>query len=235
MKAAALGAADHQLTVPRRWLLFILPAVLALSVFAFATLQPIQVLPRIRPAPAFRVTDQAGRRLTNEDLRGQVVLYTFRPLRCAAACEPTDAIMRAMQEYARALSADETPLRLVTMLFDSEPLSPETLQAFAQARGADPARWWMVSGDPAGLKQTIGAGFEVYYAAGPDGEYAFEPAIVLVDALGIIRGDYRGRTQNLDVATIRRQLAVLQSEIRNDQGVNRLAYEAAHFFLCYAH
>ena len=42
-----------------------------LSVAAFAVFQPIKVLPRIRLAPGFILTDQDGQRLTNEDLRGQ--------------------------------------------------------------------------------------------------------------------------------------------------------------------
>lgn len=234
-KATPPVAADRHPTLSQRWPLLALPLLLALSVVAFALLQPLKVLPRLRPAPAFSVTDQAGRRLTNENLRGQLVLYTFSPARCPAACEPTDAIMQTIQAQVARLSAGGLPLRLVTILFDSQPVAAETMQAFALAHGADPMRWWVVSGDPAALKQTIGAGFEVYYAAGPDGEYAFEPAIVLVDGLGMIRGDYRRQTQNLDAATILRHIEVLQNEVRNDSGLSRLAYEAAHFFLCYAH
>jgi protein SCO1/2 len=75
----------------------------------------------------------------------------------------------------------------------------------------------------------------VYYTHKGDGEFTFEPAAVLVDALGIIRGEYRTQAQNLDTEIIMRQLDVLAHEMRNSKGANRLAYEAAHLFLCYAH
>jgi protein SCO1/2 len=217
------------------WLLAAAPTLLVLGVVAFATLQPVKVLPRVRPAPAFIVTDQTGQRLTNEDMRGQVVLYTFSATGCGPDCEPVDAIMAAVQAEAARLSAGGLKVALITMLFDAERPTPAIMQAFAQAHNADPMQWRMVSGDPTGLKQTIGGGFEVYYAAKPGGGYTYEPALALVDGLGIIRGEYRRPAQNLDAATIARQIEVLQSEVRNSVGANRLAYEAAHFFLCYAH
>jgi protein SCO1/2 len=235
MDAAQTITRGNRIGIRWHWLLVALPTLFVVGVIAFATLQPVKVLPRLRPAPAFTVTDQAGQRLTNEDVRGQIVLYTFGATRCGPACEPGDAIMAAVQAEAARFSADGLNLLLVTMLFDAERASPAAAQAFAQARGADPARWRVVSGDPAGLKQTIGGGFEVYYAAKPDGEFTYEPALVLVDGLGIIRGEYRAQAQNLDAAIIVRQIEVLQNEVRNSAGANRLAYEAAHFFLCYAH
>jgi protein SCO1/2 len=235
MEAAQTITQGNRIGIRWHWLLAALPTLFVAGVVAFATIQPVKVLPRIRPAPAFTVFDQAGQRLTNEDVRGQVVLYTFSATRCGPACAPSDAIMAAVQAEAPRLSADGLNLLLVTMLFDAGRASPAATQAFAQARGADLARWRVVSGDPVGLKQTIGGGFEVYYAAKPDGEFTYEPALVLVDGLGIIRGEYRAQAQNLDAATIVRQIEVLQSEVRNSAGANRLAYEAAHFFLCYAH
>ncbi len=235
MAAAQIITPGNRIAIRWQWLLLAFPALLVLGVVAFATIKPVKVLPWVRPAPAFSVFDQAGQRLTNEDVRGQIVLYTFGATRCGPTCEAVDAIMKTVQDNAAQLSAGGLPMLLVTMLFDTERASPAAMQAFAQARGADPARWRVVSGDPAGLKQTIGGGFEVYYAPKPDGGFTYEPAMVLVDALGIIRGEYRAQAKNLDATTILRQIEVLQREVRNSTGANRLAYEAAHFFLCYAH
>lgn len=234
MDAAQVITRGNRIAIRWQWLLVALPALSVLGVIAFATFQPVKVLPRLRPAPAFTVTDQAGQRLTNEDVRGQIVLYTFGATRCGSACEPVDAIMQRIQDNAVQLSAGGLPVLLVTILFDAERAAPAAMQAFAQARGADPARWRVVSGAPAGLQQTIG-GFQINYAAQTNGEFTYEPAIVLVDALGIIRGEYRASAQNLDAAAILGQIALLQDEVRNSAGAHRLAYEAAHFFLCYVH
>jgi protein SCO1/2 len=235
MAAEPITAFGNRIAIRWQWLPVALVAVFVIGVVAFATLQPIKVLPRIRPAPAFTVTDQSGQRLTNEDVRGQVVLYAFGYADCGAACEPVYTIMQAVQSQAAQLSAGGFPVLLVTMLFDPGPEARAAMLAVAQAHGADPARWRVVSGEPAGLKQTIGGGFEVYYAARPGGGYTFEPAIVLVDPLGIIRGEYRSQAQNLDAVVILRQIEALERELRDTSGANRLVYEAAHFFLCYAH
>jgi protein SCO1/2 len=218
-----------------QWLLLVFPALMVLGVVAFATLKPVKVLPRVRPAPSFILTDQIGRRLTNEDLRGQTVLYTFGYSGCDATCEPLNAMMKSVQDDPARYTADDLPLTLVTMLFDPERDTPEAMQAYAKSVGADPARWHFATGDPTRLKQTIGGGFEVYYTPKNDGGFTFEPAAVLVDALGMIRGEYRMQAQNLDTKVIMRQLDVLAREMRNSTGANRLAYEAAHLFLCYAH
>jgi protein SCO1/2 len=217
-----------------QWLLLVIPALMVLGVLAFATLKPVKVLPRVRPAPSFILTDQTGQRLTNEDLRGQVVLYTFGYTGCSAACEPLNAVMKSVQDDAARYAADGLPITLVTMLFDPDRDTPEAMQAYARSVEADAARWHFATGDPTRLKQTIGGGFEVYYTPKSDGGFIFEPAAVLVDSLGMVRGEYRTQTQNLDAKVILRQLDVLAQEMRNSTGAGRLAYEAAHLFLCYA-
>lgn len=218
-----------------RWLLFAFVAPFVLGVVAFATLKPIQVLPRVRPGPPFVLADQAGQRVTNEDLRGQIVLYTFGYTGCGAACEPLDEVMKAAQANASSLTSQGLPLTLVTMLFDPERDTSRALQTYSQTLGVDSSRWRLLTGDPARLKQVIGGGFEVYYSAKPDGSFEFEPAAVLVDEYGIIRAEYRGQAQTLDAQTVLRHITVLEDEIRNGRGASRAAYEAAHFFLCYAH
>ncbi|MCS7040866.1 MAG: hypothetical protein NZP34_14765, partial [Caldilineales bacterium] len=61
-----------------------------------------------------------------------------------------------------------------------------------------------------------------------------DPVYILVDGWGIIRREYRYRTLTPDVDRIVRHIGVLAEEVRNSRGAARLAYEAAHLFLCYA-
>ena len=49
----------------------------------------------------------------------------------------------------------------------------------------------------------------------------------------MIRGEYRYQTNASDADKIVRHLDVLGEEVRNSHGAASLAYEAAHFFLCY--
>jgi hypothetical protein len=80
----------------------------------------------------------------------------------------------------------------------------------------------------------IGGGFETYFESQEDGSFTYDPAFVLVDGWGIIRGEYRYQTMTPDSERILRHLGVLAEEVRNSRGASSVAYEAAHYFLCYA-
>jgi hypothetical protein len=108
------------------------------------------------------------------------------------------------------------------------------LQTYATSVGADPAVWRFATlADPTLMKYVIGGGFEAYYEANEDGSFRFDPAFILVDGWGIIRGEYRYQTRSPDSERILRHLGVLAEEVINSQGANKVAYEAAHYFLCY--
>lgn len=214
------------------WVAAAVIGAVILAVVAFATLQPIKVLPRIRLAPAFTLTDQDGNRLTNEDLRGQLVLYNFTYMGCDDRCERMDGTMRAVQEGLARAGADDIPISLISISFDPERDTPADLQAHARATGADPNRWRFAVGAAARTKDIIGGGFEAYYTPDGQGGFKFDPAYTLVDGWGIIRAEYRGAAT--DPEHILRHIAVIREEIQNSKGAAKVAYEAAHLFLCYA-
>ena len=167
-------------------------AAVILAVVAFATLQPLKVLPRIRLSPGFVLTDQDGNRLTNEDLRGQLVLYNFTYAGCGARCVPLDRTMATVQERLASQGPDGIPVNLITISFDPERDTPAALLAHARAAGADPSRWRFAAANPARTKDIIGGGFEAYYEPDGQGGFKFDPAFALVDGWGIIRAEYRG-------------------------------------------
>ncbi len=214
------------------WLAVAVVAAVILGVVAFATFQPIKVLPRIRLAPGFLLTDQAGQRLTNEDLRGKIVLYNFSYARCGEQCEPLNATLRSVQDQLAQAAGEGAPVELVTISFDPERDTPAALQAYAQAAGADPSRWRFATGDPARMKNIIGGGFEAYYEPDDQGGFKFSPAFALVDGWGIIRAEYRNEVPTPE--RVLKHIEVIQEEARNSKGVARMGYEAAHLFLCYA-
>jgi protein SCO1/2 len=219
----------------RLWLLrgvYGLAALAVVGTLAFAVLQPVKVLPRISLAPGLALTDQEARRLTSEDLRGQIVLYTFSYTRCGAPCSEMNGVMRDLQRrLGEAVDAEDLPVRLVTISFDAERDTPDVLRGFAATVGADPARWRFATGDPARLKQAIGSGFQVYYAPAAAEAFQFDPAFILVDGWGIIRAEYR--TARPELGRLLRDIRLVADEARNSTGVARYAYEAAHLFLCY--
>ena len=212
-----------------------------LLVLLFATFRPILVLPRIKLAPGFAFTDQRGERLTNEDLRGKFVLYTFTYTHCEHDCPQDMALIPAIQDRIAQFPV-EIPVEFVTIAFDTVRDTPERLAAYAAEVEVDPAQWHIVTGEPKQLKQVIGNGFTTYYGPrggqdGPkvgeqeDGEFDLDPAFILVDGWGIMRAEYR--TAEPDVDLIMRDIDLIATEARNSKGATRYAYEAAHLFVCY--
>lgn len=204
------------------------------GVLAFKIFQPIQVLPRIRLAPGFALTRQDGGRLTNEDLRGKFVVYSFASTRCGQACDSMNGMMKQLQDRLPSMNTGGIPVQLVTIMVDPTQDTPEAMAAYARELGADPQRWTFVTlQDPKLLKTIVGGGFEAYYQVNDDGSLSIDPRIVLVDGWGLIRSEYRYQTLRPDIERIVRHLGVLAEEVQNSQGASRLAYEAAHLFLCY--
>lgn len=221
----------------KRFLLFGfygLMGLMVLSALAFKIFQPVQVVPRIRLAPGFSLTDQNGERLTNEDLRGKFVVYNFIYTRCPEPCGDLNQTMQEIQARIDEALLGDIEIQFVTISFDPEHDTPEKMLAYADALGADEAQWkFATSTNDVLLKAIIGGGFEAYYDQNDDGTFRFDPKFVLVDGWGIVRGEYRYQTQVPDTDRILRHIGVLAEEVHNSQGTASLAYEAAHYFLCY--
>lgn len=212
-------------------IIVIISIFLLVSVFSFATLRPIQVLPRISVGPGFSLTNQDGERLTNEDVRGQFVLYNFVYTSCDAPCSQMNATMQQLQQRLDTLDTGDIPVRLITISIDPAQDTPEQLRAYAEELGADTEQWEFLTGDPDQLKNIIGGAFSTYYEQQPDGSFNFDPAFILTDGWGILRAEYRTATPDLD--RIERDIRLIAQEARNSKGASRYAYEAAHLFLCY--
>ncbi|HFQ95179.1 MAG TPA: hypothetical protein ENK30_01275, partial [Anaerolineae bacterium] len=64
------------------WIVYGVFALLLLITFGFVIFQPIKVLPRVRLAPGYILTDQDGNQVNNEQFRGKLTLYNFTYTRC---------------------------------------------------------------------------------------------------------------------------------------------------------
>lgn len=212
----------------------VVPVVLIITAaMAFAVFEPIQVLPRIRLAPGYLLTDQDAQTITSEDVRGDIVLYNFAYSGCGDDCSAMNETLREIQGRLDEVDVGDTDVRFVTVSFDPERDTPEVLSEYAGNLGADPELWRFATGEPIHLTNVVKAGFEAYYEQRDDGTFFFDPVFILVDGWGVIRGEYRYRTSASDADKIVHHLDILGEEIRNSRGAASLAYEAAHFFLCY--
>lgn len=220
------------LQIKKRHLLYAVLALFVLGTLSFALFRPILVLPRIGLAAGFSLIDQNGNRLTNEDLRGQIVLYNFTYTYCAPPCSQTTPVMAEVQSRLAELdNPSGLPITLVTISFDPERDSSAVLQQFASQWTANQANWHFLTGEASALKWVIGGGFSVFYQMEQDGNFTFDPALMLVDGAGILRAEYRTATP--EVERLLRDMQLIVTEVNNSKGASRVAYEAAHLFLCY--
>ncbi|MFV0526684.1 MAG: SCO family protein [Acidimicrobiales bacterium] len=211
-------------------------ALMVVAGIAFAVFQPITVLPRMRLAPGYSLTSADGTRLTSEDARSTLTLYSFAPVDCGEACDELFATLTAVRDQVAAdVDLDGTNFRIVTIALDDlDPAeAPAELRDATIRSGADGSEWRWVGGDALEVRTVVGSGFRVWSETGPDGEIAFDPAFVLVDGNGLIRGDYRYQTVSSDDDKLIRHTEILAEEVRNADGPAAVAYEAAHLFLCY--
>lgn len=215
--------------------IYAIATLLILSLLAFKVFQPIQVLPRMRLAPAYSFIDQDNQPLTSETLRGHFVLYSFTYTNCPAPCYNSNETIKEIQSRLGETDLGGIPVSFVTVSVDPERDTPEVLKAYGESIGADFNTWkFATTRNQDLLKTVVGAGFETYYEDKGNGAFALDPGFVLVDGWGVIRAEYRYATEVSDADRILRHLGVLAEEVQNSKGSTKLAYEAAHLFLCYA-
>lgn len=234
-----------------------LPMLLVAGVMAFNIFRPILVLPRIGIGPGFGMSDLSNTKITNETMRGKIVLYSFTYANCTEACP---LLMEKLQETRERLNNGEIDLtdvdiEIVTVTIDPERDTPAVLAGYAASYGAAPGDnnavpWHFVTSEnPELVEIMVSSGFDLYHEkieGEQAGDYSFKfvPMIVLIDGWGIIRSEYRqyeaserlsfsdGDT-DIDPDILVRDLDLLAKEARNSKGLASAAYEAAHLFSCY--
>lgn len=192
---------------------------------AFAILQPVQVLPRIRLAPGYALTDQSGAAFTSEDGRGEITLYTFVPAECGERCDEVNTTMAEVRD--RVVSDVDLAgarFRLVTVVLDPD-VDAATVTRAREAAGAD---WAWISGSASQIENVVALGFRRSTSVDD-----FTPSYAIVDGWGMIRGEYRYQTLANDADKLVRHIDVLGGELRNDSGFASFVYDAAHAFQCY--
>jgi protein SCO1/2 len=142
-------------------------------------------LEKISKVPGFQLTDQTGKSITLEDLKGKIWAANFIFTRCKGPCPIT--VLR-MQDLNTKLKKVRGNVELVTFTVDPEYDTPEILKAFSEPLGADPASWKFLTGTPDAIQKIVVTGLLQPIAKEPDGTPAHSSRIVLVDGEGWLRG-----------------------------------------------
>jgi cytochrome oxidase Cu insertion factor (SCO1/SenC/PrrC family) len=195
-------------------------AVLILLVIAYRVMStdhpgPVSELPRLNDVPPFILTERSGRNITNQDLRGKIWVADFIYTTCPGPCPLVTAGMAKVQEAV----ADDSRVQLVTFTVDPQDDTPEVLAAYATKFGADPNRWWFLTGPEKPLYDLIKNGF--YQAVQDNHGQPLEPGqfvvthstrLVLVDADGVVRGASYDGLGSEGRANLLRDIKTLEKE-----------------------
>jgi cytochrome oxidase Cu insertion factor (SCO1/SenC/PrrC family) len=195
-----------------------------IAIIAFFGYQTTLVLPRLALVPGYSLREQRGEQLTNEMMRGNLVIYAFPETSCkpAASCPDILQLLKEVEQGQNAAQASDIPLHFVTV--SSDPESSLALHSHAQAAGATGVQWHFVSGDPDHFRNILQAESQIKGAASDA-----VPLFALVDGWGIVRALYT----TPDLSRLKHDLRLVEQEARNSSGVNRYAYEAVHLFMCH--
>ncbi len=138
--------------------------------------------------PFFELMRENQKTLTSDTLLGEVWVADFIFTRCAGPCPRMTAQMAKLQD--RLTGFDD--LRFVTFTVDPEYDTPEVLDRYAREFGADPDRWFFLTGDRQRIRELSIKGFKLAVGEAADDEHFIlhSTRFVLVDRKGRIRGYY---------------------------------------------
>lgn len=137
-------------------------------------------------APAFSLTDQEGRAITDRDLRGHVWVSDFIFTQCAGSCPVMTAKMASLQK-----AIDDPRVKLVSFSVDPDHDTPAALKAYGVKFGADFARWSFLSSPGRQAIWDVAKGMKI--AAGQadtQDQLLHSDRFILTDPSGHVRGIY---------------------------------------------
>jgi protein SCO1 len=164
--------------------------------------------------PDFNLIERSGKSLGRQDLAGKTWVAAFIFTRCAGPCTQISGSMAQLQSKLN----DVPNARLVSFSVDPEFDSPAVLTSYAGRFGADPARWFFVTGEAKPIYELLRQGFKVGVEPAqpekrkPGNEVTHSTRLVLVDKHGHHRGFFDGLDpKSLDELV--KQVRLLEREI----------------------
>jgi len=99
----------------------------------------LPVLSNVKP---FSFTNQEGKQITQKDVEGKVFVVEYFFTTCKGICPRMNANVRKLYlEYAK-----EPDFRILSHTVDPETDSVLRMKKYADSLGADPSKWWFLTG-----------------------------------------------------------------------------------------
>lgn len=140
----------------------------------------------------FRMPASDGREVALADLAGAPFVLDFIFTTCSGPCPLMSATMSALQD-----DLAGSPVRLVSVSVDPETDTLAVLGAYAEAHGADLARWSFLRGEEAEVLE-LATSVSLSAQRNPGADLGMQVAhssrLLVIDGRGRVRGYYPGTT-----------------------------------------
>ena len=150
------------------------------------------VLPVLNYVPSFSFKDQEGRVVTEKDVAGKVYVAEYFFTTCRGICPKLNTNMKKLaMDYAH-----EPNFRLLSYTVDPETDSVARMKHYADSLGADPSRWFFLTGRKDSLYHLARSGYMLddpkNNAMNINEQFLHTQFLALVDKGGRVRKIYDG-------------------------------------------
>jgi protein SCO1/2 len=154
------------------------------------------VLPVLSYVPPFSFDNQLGRRVTDKDVAGKVYVAEYFFTTCKGICPKMNVNMKRLSGDL----AGETDFRILSYTVDPETDSVARMKHYADSLGADPGRWWFLTGRKDSLYHLARNGYLLddpkNNALNINEQFLHTQFVALVDRGGRVRKIYDGLKQD---------------------------------------
>jgi protein SCO1/2 len=149
-------------------------------------------LPVLSYVPPFAFDNQEGKIITNNDLVGKVYVAEYFFTTCKGICPKLNTNMKKLAED----YAGERDFRILSYTVDPETDTVARMKHYADSLGADPGRWWFLTGRKDSLYHLARSGYLLddpkNNALNINEQFLHTQFLALVDKAGRVRKIYDG-------------------------------------------
>jgi protein SCO1/2 len=169
------------------------------------------VLPVLSYVPAFSFSNQEGQKVTEKDLAGKVYVAEYFFTTCKGICPRLNSNVKDLaQEF-----AGEGDFRILSYTVDPETDSVARMKKYADSLGADPGKWFFLTGRKDSLYHLARTGYLLddpkNNALNINEQFLHTQFLALVDKGGRVRKIYDGLKKD-ELAELAKDIKVLLKE-----------------------
>ena len=142
-------------------------------------------------APNFKLSDQDGKQVSSDDLRGSVYIADFIFTNCAGPCPVMTSKLVELE-----FKLTRGDVKLISFTVDPQRDTPEVLKEFAQRSGADESRWRFLTGTVEQMRDAA-VGFKVAAKKEADESVTHSTQFLLINRKGQVCGIYRNGDEDV--------------------------------------